>query len=212
MHINIARRSLLWIGSLWFIVGASITQLHAEIKPSIPPSETILELGHATEFRSEVVTDEPVPEELKRLNPAFSIEVYYRKGPYRVAYPPEVGAIFAKVILAGVTKEHGLPDGAYYLWIGGHMNSLRAALAKVDAPVVKEVAVLSEPSLMEEALPHPPKIHAFAEPAQVIPRPPPPLPRPPPPPPRRTWREICVIPAPTNRETPAKRWIRVPDG
>lgn len=205
-----AWRSLLSIGSLWCVISGLAAPLHAEAV--IPSSETILEMGQATDFRSEVVTDDPVPDELKQLNPAFSIEVYYREGSYRVEYPPEVGAIFAKVVLTGVTPEHGLPDGTYYLWIGGHMSSLRAALAKVDAPLVKEVAVQSVPSVPEEALPHPPKVHAFAEPAQVFPRPPPPLPRPPPPPPRRTWREICVTPAPTNRETPGKRWIRVPDG
>ncbi|MCE2510125.1 MAG: hypothetical protein J4G10_04010 [Alphaproteobacteria bacterium] len=207
------RRGRWWTGSLWLVLGAFVLSSCKEAETKIPSSEIILEMGRTTEFRSEVVTDEPVPEELKQLNPAFKIEVYYREGPYRVEYPPETGAIFAKVMLVGVTSEHGLPDGMYYLWIGGHMSSLRAALAKVDSPLVKEVAVQSVPAVPEAALPHPPMIHAFAEPTQVIPRPPPPLPRPPPPPPpRRTWREICVTPAPTNRETPGKRWIRVPDG
>ncbi len=178
----------------------------------LPSAEQVRRLAKGVVFSSLAVTDAPVPIEIARHNPSFRITVHYRAGPEEVAFPPPVGAIFATVHLAGVPPEHGLPDGEYFLWVGGHMHNLRAALVSINGKVLQEMEVRSKPTLTEEMKPHAAKVHAFALPGPMPNPPPPPTPRPTPrPPPTRTWREICVQPAPRNSDRPGKRWIRVPD-
>ena len=198
----------------------------------IPPAQTIVNMARNVAFESLGVTDEPVPSEIRQLNPNFAIQVYFRSGPEAVAYPPE-GAIFARVSVRGVPKERTLPDGEYYLWIGGDIDSLRGALARLDGQVLKEVEIDSQPALAEESIPHGPKVHILVEAAVTAsgavplptvgptpPKPPPPKPPPPKPPPpkpspppepRRSWRQICVRPAPSTDHGGEKKWVRVPD-
>jgi hypothetical protein len=207
-------------------------QAFTQTETPIPSAQAIVKLATEIEFSSTAVTDEPVPVDIRKLNPKFQIEVFYRTGPEKVEFAPADGAVFAKVSIKGVPKERDLPDGEYYLWIGGKVNNLRAVLVTTDARVVREMEVLSRPSVAEEEMPHSPKVHAVAEAIQGPGTKPPPGPKPPPqkpsppkpaptkpaptkpapPLPRRSYREICVRPAPTDHgQGGGKKWVRVPD-
>jgi hypothetical protein len=201
----------------------------ANTDQSIPKKSVLTNMAAFLEFSDTAVTDDPVPQEAKILNPGYKISVFYRTSEDPHKPTPAEGGIVAKVFMKGVPEERGFPDGNYYLWIGGPDESMRAVLLKTDGSVEREVEVLSKPSLAEEEVPHSPRVHVLVGPPtekqvlleQLLPHPPPP-PRPPlppkptplppkpppPPPPPRSWREICVHP-PSDHG--GKRWIRVPD-
>lgn len=212
------------------LAGLPSGEAFAQSGQRVPSPETIVGMARDIEFTITAVTDDPVPAEVRQLNPKFGIKVYYRTGDYTVQFRPSVGAIFAKVVIKGVPKERGLPDGEYYLWIGGPADSLSAALGSVDGKFVKGVDVETKPSVLEEGIPHSPKVHSLIEdlppsdnsrqtpgarqqPKPQPPKPPPTKPPPPKEPPqRRSWREICVTPRPVDHgQGGGKRWVRVPD-
>lgn len=195
------------------LAGCAATSAVVQI---LPPA-TVVQLAQSVTFETVPVMDDPLPVEIRELNPKFKMSVFFRAGSAEVTVPPVVGAIFARLDIEGVPRERDLPDGSYYLWIGGEtLDALRAALVKVDGSISREVELRSEPSIPEQAMPHKRAIHPIVEPAPItIPAaglPPGGIFKPPPPPPRRSWREICVTPAPTNHgKGSGKRWIRVPD-
>jgi hypothetical protein len=146
-------------------------------------------LARGVEFEKTAVTDDPVPADVKKLNPPFGIAVNYRASKYLVKPSPKEGGIVAKVAIKGVPTDRGVPDGEYFLWVGGPDESMRATMVKVDGSLKKDLDVLSEPSLAEEAVAHSPRVHIVVEQLAAVssaalpipgtpPRPPPPPPKP----------------------------------
>lgn len=215
--VAIAGRSAL-IASI-FLLSA---QLRAQSIVEIPTSQAIANMTRGVAFNSMAVTDEPVPPEAKKLNPNFTIRVNFRLGIEKLQYRPEMGAVFAKITVTGVPAKRLLPDGEYYLWIGGSGELKRSALAKIDGTFVREVEVLSKPTNVLDSSAQAPavlstisveEIVAFAPPTTppgggVPPRVPPTTP----PEPGRTWREVRVPWTPNpDGSIPPPQWIRIPD-
>jgi hypothetical protein len=215
-----------WSMVLLLAAPVCVAPVLAKTQPSqsVPTPQAVLRMATGVRFSSIAVTDDPVPLEARRLNPKFRIAVAFRTSPYASKPSPTMGAVIARVMLRGVPKARGLPDGNYYLWIGGPDENMRAVLVSTDGVTEQQAEVLSKPSIAEETMPHSPRVHVVLGPVFSTasptlphppfppppprPRPPPPPPKPPPPPPRPSWREICVHP-PSDHG--GKRWVRVPD-
>lgn len=84
-----------------------------------PSAKTLLKMATGIEFSKTAVTDEPVSPEARQINLAFTIAAYYRATEYSVKPSPAVDDIVARVSIRGVSKVRRLPDGDYFLWIGG---------------------------------------------------------------------------------------------
>lgn len=192
----------------------------------IPTPQAIASMTVNADFNKIAVTDEPVPHEAKFLNPNFTIKVHFRKGIDKLQYRSGVGAVFAKLMIAGVPTKRLLPDGEYFLWIGGSGELMRGALAKTDGTFVREIEVLSKPSISEELLAQSPEIISTISVEEVVgfagpgtpPTPPGGIPprvpprNPPPPPPGRTWREVRIPWTPNpDGSIPPPQWVRIPD-
>lgn len=199
------------LGIVLLTIGfAVVFEAGTALSADLPKVEAILGLARQATFDPTAVTDDPVPAEIQALNPDFRIRVYFRAGADEIEFPADVGAIFARVEIKGVPKERQLPDGTYYLWIGGAFDSLRAVLAKVDGSFSREVEVRSAPGLAAATLRHARTIHAVVDPPRLSIAAVPGVPGTPQP--RPTWREICVTPRPVNHGPGGgKKWIRVPD-
>lgn len=213
---------------LALIIFAPLEML-AQTIVGIPSPQSVVNMTRGVAFNYLAVTDEPVPPEAKRLNPQFSIKVFFRAGIDKLEYRPESGAVFAKVVIAGVPAKRLLPDGEYYLWIGGEGELQRGALAKIDGTFIREVEVFSKPNFEGGPATQAPEILSTISIEEVVgfattppgtppgggvpPRvPPTDPPKPPPPPPGRTWREVRVPWTPNpDGSIPPPRWVRIPD-
>jgi hypothetical protein len=140
----------------------------------LPSAEAIVSLSRAATFQTRAVSDRRLLPQVRKLNPQSSLQVYFRDSASMAKFEPSPGAVLARLVLRGIPDGRGLPDGEYYLWIGGTSSMLRGALAKSDATVVQ--AVHSEIELQPPTAMLRPPINLPSVPLQK----------------QRWWRHVCV--------------------
>lgn len=112
---------------------------------AIPPAPNVLELARKTAFSSSAEPGVSAPPHVRSLNRGFRFALFRAKAgvPPR---PPSDGTIVGRAIIEGAPAHLDLPNGEYFLWLGGGAESRVAALVSADGRTIQPVEVFSRVS------------------------------------------------------------------
>lgn len=108
----------------------------------IPPAPSLLELARKAAFSSSPEPDVSAPPHVRSLNRGFHLKLFRT----RAEVPPRPsgdGTIVARAVIEGAPARLDLPNGEYFLWLGGSADSPVAALVSADGRTTQAVDVFS---------------------------------------------------------------------
>lgn len=168
--------------------------------PDRPAASQVPALAGSVKFENKAHIEDKVAPMFKGAD-KFSIKVQFHSTAGPVAYAPATGAVVARVSVVGIPAGRGIPDGDYYLWMGGASSDMKAELVKTDGSLAVPLDVLPAAAwrngrvIRPEIEQVPADLKAAAN-ASVVPT-------------TRAWRRICVELAPEGGAA-GERCVRVP--
>lgn len=182
----------------WLVVAVTLCSLGCSGDSTLVASrQQVIALGQRAIFQASHEPEVAAPQHVKSINPELMCNVY-RVESEDTKSPRSDGSVIARLEVSGIPARNGLPDGNYYLWVGGQPEAPQAQLVGLDGSVTKAIEVFtraSGPTLAWEVnMEIPASVAATALPRET----------------RVLWLHFCTSPAVPDGSASGQLCVRIP--